>query len=72
MKKFLRSILSFLERKFPDRLEVTLQEYEALKARVALVDPDKIKRMEQEISKFNVHLGFGGGLVGKVGGIFER
>lgn len=31
MKAILRAILSFLERKFPDRIEITMQEYKELR-----------------------------------------
>lgn len=37
MKKLLRSILSFLDRKFPDQLVVTVKEYEEIKEAVKLV-----------------------------------
>lgn len=67
MKKILRSILSWLDRKFPDKVVVTLAEYQKISDRIKAVEDDvakfdikRLQHIESEINKFNVHMGFGG------------
>lgn len=52
MKKALRGLLNWLERKFPDRVEVTTAEYKALNERVKL--------LESKINTMGMAMGFGG------------
>ena len=66
MKKILKFILSQLEKRFPDKVVVTEADYQILKATVdklakESVTEERIKKIEAEISKFNVSLGFMGG-----------
>lgn len=62
MKGFLRSILDFLERKFPDKAVITTTDFKALKDVAARVPglEERIRSMEVEINKFNVQMGFSG------------
>lgn len=50
MKKILKALVAWLDRKFPDRIVVTQKDYDILNAR--------IKNMESEVAKLNVSLGF--------------
>lgn len=52
MKKILRSVLDWLDRKFPDKVVVTQKDYETLNAR--------LRYLESEVTKFNASLGFMG------------
>jgi len=38
MKRFLRAVLAFLDRKFPDRVEITLQEYNELHQELGMLN----------------------------------
>lgn len=51
MKSILRGILNFLDRKWPDKVVVTQKDYDKLIQRV--------ERLESEINKFNVTMGYG-------------
>ena len=38
MKRILRAVLAFLDRKFPDRVEITLQEYKELREEMGMLN----------------------------------
>lgn len=57
MKRVLKALVAWLDRKFPDKVVVTQKEYDTLSGR--------IKYLEAEVTKFNASLGFAGGLRGK-------
>ena len=63
MIKLLKAIVHWLETRFPEKVVVTNDEYVAMKAQLAklqaAVDEPRIKKIEDEIAKFNVALGFG-------------
>jgi len=77
MKKLLKSILAFLERKFPDRVELTFQEfnelhselgglnvaYQGLKAEIEALQgiSKEVQKVKDEISKLHVIMGFSRG-----------
>lgn len=73
MKKLLRTYLNWLERKFPDRIEVTVAEYNSLLARMdrltdlqdatdewAVKIKERIEKTEIAINNLNVTAGLGG------------
>jgi hypothetical protein len=71
MKNLLRSILNWLDRKFPDRVEVTPEKFDTLLKRLDILEKaqiadTRIKAIETEITKLNVSLGFVGS-VSKLG-----
>lgn len=77
MKKALRALLAWLDRKFPDRVVVTLAEYNALKSQIEAIQKsvsiERIKKIESEINKFNAAMGFGNPLASQIQSIpFER
>jgi wobble nucleotide-excising tRNase len=70
MRKALRGFLNWLDRRFPERVVVTQVEYVGLKAKVEALEKAlekvteaRLARIEAEISKLNVEMGFGGGTV---------
>ncbi len=100
MKRWLRSLLAWMDRKWPDKVTVTLADYTALLARLTAIQEKvlvlgvamdnhntllarsedrlktaeeaassfsdtRLKHIESEINKFNVHMGFGGALIPK-------
>lgn len=65
MKKMLRGILNWLERKFPDRVVVTQKDYDATMVRV--------QKLEAQVQALNVSLGLVGMQANIVGqGPFRR
>jgi hypothetical protein len=76
MKRLLKSLLNLLEKKFPDKVVVTEADYQILKATISAHDQqltkalekfsdERLKKIEAEINKFNVSLGFMGQAVGR-------
>ena len=71
MKSFLRAVLNFLDRKFPDKVVLKIEDVKALE--------DRIKRLEEatgelddikaSINRFNVAMGF---MPAKPGAVLER
>ena len=64
MKSFLRAILNWLDRKFPDKLEVTPAEYGALvkgglenTGHIEMLEA-RIKALETQMGNINLTLGF--------------
>lgn len=64
MKKILRAVLNWLDRKFPDKVVVTQKDYDAMLGRV--------KNLEMQVQGLNVSLGLGSKIA--VGGMgpFQR
>lgn len=73
MKRLLRSVLNFLERKFPDRIEVTVREYQDLHTELgqlnasyqlmsaeALKTSQRIKQLEDNLRELNANFGITG------------
>lgn len=71
MKSFLRQLLNWLDRKFPDKIIVTVADYLTLKAQIetltkigaqtdewAKKQSERISKLESEITKLNVGMGF--------------
>ena len=64
MKRFLRGVLNFLERKFPDKVEVTLERYTQLGATIAaqaeqlIKQEERIKALEMNVLNLNQAIGF--------------
>lgn len=64
MRVFLRALLSFLDRKFPDVVVVTQVEYDALKMRMTDLETwqseneDKIKMLQANLNNVNTAMGF--------------
>jgi len=50
LKAFLRAILEFMDRKWPDKVELTLVQYKELE--------ERMKKIENQINQHNVALGF--------------
>lgn len=70
MRQWLRSFVKWLDTRFPERVVVTQESYLRLESRVKTVEDiaarlavaeDKLKKVDTEINKFNVSLGFSGG-----------
>jgi hypothetical protein len=55
--------VSFLETRFPEKVVVTRADYEILKARVGNLSEERIKKVEEQIEKLNIALGFQAGRV---------
>lgn len=79
MKRFLRALVSWLERKFPDKVTVTLEEWNKVNDRLKFMEDEmkkvpelRIKTIEQEITKFNVSLGFAGSVAKQFASPFQR
>ncbi len=77
MRKMLRYFLAWMDRRFPERVVVTQTEFVALKAKIdALPNPaiseDRLRKIEQEINKFNVSMGFAGTLPKGIAAQFQR
>lgn len=67
MKRLLRELLSWMDRKWPDKIVVTKVIYDELERRIQMLEKNQIaegrlKHIESEINKFNASLGFGGGM----------
>lgn len=64
MKKALRWLVSFLERKFPDRVVVTEASYAALvevqqnNAEAILALKDEVEDLKRQLANVNVAMGF--------------
>ncbi len=69
MRKALRSFLAWLDARFPERVVVTQTEFLMMKAQIdvisKLLNEKRLEKMEAEINKFNVHMGFGGTVIQK-------
>jgi hypothetical protein len=65
MKHLLRGLLAWMERKFPDRVVVTQLEYNALSNSLEIISgtlsdlTGRVVKLEFEVNKFNVAMGFG-------------
>lgn len=63
-KNALKSLVEWLDRKFPDQVVVTKEKFDFLEARLVamekIVTDQRLKTIEAEINKFNASLGFGG------------
>lgn len=59
-KRTLKAVVNWMDRKYPDKVVVTTEEYNKLKSQVGNITEERIKAIEVEINKFNVSLGFGG------------
>lgn len=61
-KAFIKAFSAWLDRKFPDRVEVTPAEWATLKSRLDKVEEilKTMPKIEAEINKFNIQLGFSG------------
>lgn len=64
MKRFLRSILSFLDRKFPDKVVVNLAAYQSLEKAIvdltikAEMQDVKTRALETNLANLNLAVGF--------------
>ena len=64
MKSILRALLSFLERKFPDKVEVTVERYTQLGVTIASLSEqaikheERIKALETQMTNTSLALGF--------------
>lgn len=70
MRGWLRSFLAWLDTRFPERVVITNAEFLKLKESVAKLEKltaneDRILKLESEINKFNVAMGFGGSALPK-------
>jgi hypothetical protein len=57
MKKLLRSLLAWLDRKFPDRVMVDPNEYASMKSKVLELDV-QVKALQTQMANINLTLGF--------------
>lgn len=66
MRSILRSFLTFLDKRFPEKVVLSQQDYENLKKRVVF--------LEGEVTKFNAALGFAGSIKAAMGsgGFLQR
>lgn len=71
MKKMLRAIVNWLDRKFPDKVVLTVDKFKAMEAEVkrhaellaaydehAKKNAERLQKIEAEINKFNASMGF--------------
>lgn len=70
MRKVLRSFIGWLDRRFPERVVITQAEFEKLKQDMIKLsmltsNEERLKKIETEINKFNIHMGFGGSVLPK-------
>lgn len=68
MRGWLRSFLAWLDKRFPEKVVITQASYEALKAQVDKLSSAnnaeaRLKHLEAEVNKFNLHMGFGGAVL---------
>lgn len=74
MKQLLRSLLAFLDRKWPDRVVVSDSDYRALNARLGALESnlagvqEHLKRVDLNVQMHNQAMGF----AQKPGGLLER
>ena len=70
MRHWLRSILNWMDKRWPEKVVITQAEFLTLKAQIDVLSKslaeDRIKKIEQEINKFNVSMGFAGNMKGVV------
>lgn len=66
MRKQLRNLLDWMDKRFPEKVVVTSVEYakmkedlDSIKKAIGNVREERLKKIEDEINKFNVSLGFG-------------
>lgn len=78
MRKMLRSFLAWIDARFPERVVVTQAEFVKMRfevdaASAAIKNQEtRLLRIESEINKFNVSMGFGGTLPKGVSTQFQR
>lgn len=69
MRHLLRSFLAWLDKRFPERVVITQAEFLTMKAQIdvmiKILNEDRLKKIEAEINKFNLHMGFGGAVLPK-------
>lgn len=69
MRRWLRGVLEWMDKRWPERVVVTQAEYMKLRETVDRVDKllkaERLEKIEAEINKFNVAMGFGGSVVPK-------
>lgn len=69
MRSFLRSFLKWLDARFPEKVVVTQTEFIAMKEKLdaltKILNEKRLEKIEAEINKFNVHMGFGGTAIPK-------
>lgn len=69
MRSMLRAFLTWMDKRFPEKVVVTQTEFVAMKAKLEKLDvilnEKRLEKIESEINKFNVHMGFGGTVVPK-------
>lgn len=67
MRKMLRAFLAWCDKRFPERVVVTEAEFLTMKAQLdvvsKLLNEKRLEKIEAEINKFNVAMGFGGSTV---------
>ena len=76
MVKILRSIVTWLEKRFPEKVIVTLENYNDILKRVEALEktypPKRIQEIETELNKINVELGLGGLMQNSLRAPFQR
>lgn len=76
MRSFLRSFLTWLDKRFPEKVVITQVEFLTMKAQLDVLakslSEQRLKSMEAEINKFNVAMGFAGNISAKGLSQFQR
>ena len=54
MIKILKALVTWLEARFPERVVVTVADWEILKARVGNLSEERMKKVEEQIEKLNI------------------
>lgn len=77
MRAALRGFLAWLDHRFPERVVITQASFNELKAQVDALSKgnnheSRLKHLEAEVNKFNLHMGFGGTLPKVQAGGFQR
>lgn len=69
MRSMLRSFLAWLDARFPEKVVITQAEFLKMKADIekfsGLLNEKRLEKIEAEINKFNVAMGFGGAVIPK-------
>lgn len=69
MRSMLRSFLAWMDKRFPEKVVITQTEFlkmkETIDAVSKAINEKRLEKIEAEINKFNVAMGFGGAVIPK-------
>ena len=69
MRKLLRAFLAWADKRWPEKVVITQTEFLKMQADLKKIlessSEARLKAIESEINKFNMHMGFGGSVIPK-------